>query len=171
MLASKALLLGLLLGVRHAIEPDHLAAITTMIPDARSAAGAARTGALWGLGHAIAIVIFGSILVAMGITVPVKVAFMFEVAVAVMLVLLGVTALRGRKHVHKGRSTLVGFIHGVSGTGAITLLCVTTLPSPRIAIAFLVVFALGALVSMSAMSGLLAAPLTAIAKKGDGAMR
>jgi hypothetical protein len=170
-LASKALLLGLLLGVRHAIEPDHLAAITTMIPDSGSAAGAARTGALWGLGHAIAIVIFGSILVAMGVTVPVKIAFVLEVVVAAMLVVLGIVALRGPQQARKGRSTLVGFVHGVSGTGAITLLCVTTLPSPRVAIAFLVLFAFGALLSMSAMSGLLAAPLTAIAKRGDRALR
>lgn len=170
-LATKALLLGLLLGVRHAIEPDHLAAITTMIPDSGGAASAARTGALWGLGHAIAIVIFGSILVAMGVTVPVRLAFLLEVVVAVMLVVLGVVALRGPQRARKGRSTLVGFVHGMSGTGAITLLCVTTIPSPPVAIAFLVLFALGALLSMSAMSGLLAAPLTAIARRGERALK
>jgi hypothetical protein len=170
-LATKALLLGLLLGVRHAVEPDHLAAITTMIPDAGGAASAARTGALWGLGHAIAIVIFGSILVAMGVAVPAQVAFFLELAVAVMLIALGVAALRGPQSARKGRSTLVGFVHGMSGTGAITLLCVTTLPSPRVAIAFLVLFALGALLSMSALSGLLAAPLTAIARRGERALK
>lgn len=172
--ATEPLLLGLALGLRHALEPDHLAAITTLVTGAEGPRAAARTGAAWGLGHALAIVGLGSVLVALGLKMPPRVALALDLAVALMLVALGIHAVavrRARTKAPQRRSTLVGFVHGASGTGAITLLCVTTIPSARAALVFLVVFALGALVSMSAMSGLLATPLGAVAKRGDTAMR
>ncbi len=171
--ATEPLLLGLALGLRHALEPDHLAAITTLVTGTDGPRAAARTGAAWGLGHALAIVGLGSVLVALGLKMPPRVALALDLAVALMLVALGIHAFarRPRPRAPQRRSTLVGFVHGASGTGAITLLCVTTIPSARAALVFLVVFALGALVSMSAMSGLLATPLGAVAKRGDTAMR
>ncbi|GAC1351533.1 MAG: hypothetical protein NVSMB1_05480 [Polyangiales bacterium] len=201
------LLLGLALGVRHALEPDHLAAITTLVSNAPSARSAAGTGAAWGLGHAAAILVFGSVLVVLGVRVPPHLAFTLDIAVAIMLVSLGVHAVishREKKpHAHafgepptppsvestargdvekmaakqrsvrpwRGRSTLVGFVHGASGTAAITLLCLTTLRSTKTAIGFLLLFAAGSLLSMSAMSGLLATPLTALARRGTVTMR
>lgn len=158
-----ALALGAALGVRHALEPDHLAAITTMVNG--NPRDAARTGAAWGLGHAIAVVLLGGALIALGVRVPTRVAIALEVAVAIMLVLLGAHALRTR-HARAasphGRSTMVGFVHGASGTAAITVICATTLRSAPIGLAFLLVFAIGATLSMSAMSGLLATPLSAV---------
>jgi len=172
------LLLGLALGVRHALEPDHLAAITTLVADAKTPRAAAETGAAWGAGHAAAILVFGGALVAFGVRVPAHVAFALDLAVAAMLVGLGIHAVlahRHDRHEHarptSRRSTLVGFVHGASGTAAITLLCLTTLRSTSTAIGFLLLFAAGSLVSMAAMSGLLAAPLTAIAKRGPSTLR
>ena len=166
-----ALALGAVLGVRHALEPDHLAAITTMVNT--NPRDAARTGAAWGLGHAIAVVLLGGAIIALGIRVPARVAIALEVAVAVMLVVLGAHALRTRHRqaaAPHGRSTMVGFIHGASGTAAITVICATTFRSAPIGLAFLVVFALGATLSMSAMSGLLATPLSAVGKRSDRAL-
>jgi sulfite exporter TauE/SafE len=191
------LLLGLALGVRHAVEPDHLAAITTLV-GGRSPLAAARTGAAWGVGHASAIVLLGGALVAAGVQMPAKLALTLDLAVAAMLIVLAVLSLRGArasKHAHphghahahahghghdheraRGvrsalRSTLVGFVHGASGTAALTLLCATTMPTRAAAIGFLVVFGFGSLLSMSVMSGVLAAPLAAYAKRGERAMR
>lgn len=168
-----ALALGAVLGVRHALEPDHLAAITTMVSGTDGPRAAARTGAAWGLGHAIAVILLGGALIALGVRVPVRIAIALEVAVAIMLVVLGAHALRTRHHAHTsthGRSTMVGFIHGASGTAAITVVCATTFRSAPIGLAFLVVFALGATLSMSAMSGLLATPLSAVGRRSDRAM-
>lgn len=167
-----ALLLGATLGVRHALEPDHLAAITTMVAGAEGPRAAARTGAAWGLGHALAIVLLGGVLVGLGVRVPARLAIALEVGVALMLVVLGAHAILTRRKkapVPRGRSTLVGFVHGASGTAAITLLCATTFTSARVALGFLVLFALGATLSMSAMSGLLATPLSAVSKRGERA--
>lgn len=167
-----ALLLGATLGVRHALEPDHLAAITTMVAGSQGPRAAARTGAAWGLGHAIAIVLLGGVLVALGVRVPARLAIALEILVAIMLVVLGAHAIRTRRKAPpatRGRSTLVGFVHGASGTAAITLLCATTFTSASVALGFLVLFALGATLSMSAMSGLLATPLSAVSKRGERA--
>lgn len=163
------LLLGAVLGVRHALEPDHLAAITTMVSGVDGPRAAARTGAAWGLGHALAIVLLGGALVALGVKVPPRVAVILELSVALMLIVLGVHALTTRRTTtttpHR-RSTLVGFVHGASGTAAITLLCATTFRSSLTAMGFLVLFALGATISMSAMSGLLATPMSALSRRG-----
>lgn len=169
-----ALALGAVLGVRHALEPDHLAAITTMVSGTDGPRAAARTGAAWGLGHAIAVVMLGGALIALGVKVPIRIAIGLEVAVAIMLIALGAHALRTRRKATAtphGRSTLVGFVHGASGTAAITVVCATTFRSAPIGLAFLVVFALGATLSMSAMSGLLATPLRAVGQRSDRAMR
>jgi len=164
------LLLGAVLGVRHALEPDHLAAITTMVSGNEGPRAAARTGAAWGLGHALAIVLLGGALVALGVKVPARLAVGLELGVAVMLVLLGAHALRTRErpahvHVPRSRSTLVGFVHGASGTAAITLLCATTFRSSLSALGFLLLFAIGATLSMSVMSGLLATPMSALSRR------
>ena len=172
LVAIDALLLGATLGVRHALEPDHLAAITTMVAGAEGPRAAARTGAAWGLGHAIAIVLLGGALVGLGVKVPAHLAVALEGGVALMLVILGAHAIRTRRKkapAPRGRSTLVGFVHGASGTAAITLLCATTFTSASVALGFLVLFALGATLSMSAMSGLLATPLSAMSKRGERA--
>ncbi|MBI2391627.1 MAG: hypothetical protein HYV09_18710 [Deltaproteobacteria bacterium] len=168
MVPIEPLLLGAVLGVRHALEPDHLAAITTMVSGVDGPRAAARTGAAWGLGHALAIVLLGGALVALGVKVPPRIAVALELGVALMLIVLGAHALATRQAARSTphrRSTVVGFIHGASGTAAITLLCATTFRSSLSAMGFLVLFAIGATISMSAMSGLLATPMSALSRR------
>lgn len=88
------LLLGLLVGLRHAFEPDHLAAISNLVVETRSARRGALLGAIWGLGHTLALVIVGLVMIVAGTALPVSVAAAFECAVAVMLVVLGVLGIR-----------------------------------------------------------------------------
>ncbi len=181
----RPLLLGLALGVRHAVEPDHLAAITTLV-GGRGPLAAARTGAAWGLGHATAILTLGGALVALDLRMPPRLALALDLAVALMLlVLAGLSIAASRRHAHDhragvahdhggrggARSTLVGFVHGASGTAALTILCATTMPTRASAVAFLAVFGLGSMLSMSVMSGVLAAPMAAVARRGEGSMR
>ena len=88
------LLVGLLVGLRHAFEPDHLAAIGTLVAEQRGARRGALIGAIWGLGHTLALVIVGLVMIVAGTALPASVAAAFECAVAVMLVALGVLGIR-----------------------------------------------------------------------------
>jgi High-affinity nickel-transport protein len=87
------LLLGLLVGLRHAFEPDHLAAVGTFVAEHRDGRRGALLGALWGLGHTVSLVVVGIVLAVLGASLPANVAAGFELAVAVMLVGLGIRAI------------------------------------------------------------------------------
>ena len=88
--------LGSLLGMRHALEPDHLTAVSTLmtsVPGERSGVRAAMLGATWGLGHTLSLVVVGAVLVVLRAEMPARVADLFELFVAIMLVGLGVRAI------------------------------------------------------------------------------
>ncbi|HEX8954430.1 MAG TPA: urease accessory protein UreH, partial [Polyangia bacterium] len=87
-------LLGMLLGMRHALEPDHLAAVSTLVASERSARRGALLGMYWGIGHSVALFAVGGVLAALHRQMPARAADAFELAVAVMLVALGVRAMR-----------------------------------------------------------------------------
>ena len=81
--------LGSLLGMRHALEPDHLAAVSTLVTHERSSAKAALLGVCWGVGHTLALVVIGGVLVILRAEMPATVADVFELGVALMLIALG----------------------------------------------------------------------------------
>src|SRR5918999_1973014 len=102
MLSSFSVLaLGFLLGMRHATDPDHVVAVTTIVSQQRSVARAARIGALWGAGHTATIVLVGGAILLFRLAVPPRLGLAMEFVVAVMLVLLGVRSVgaagRGRQ--------------------------------------------------------------------------
>lgn len=181
---------GSLLGMRHALEPDHLAAVTTMVSRERSSRRAAWLGVWWGLGHTTSLVIVGACLIVLRAEMPASMTQVFECGVALMLVGLGgraiITAARqgtdgpltvhrhgaivhrhavGADHVHLGdwtlarRPLLIGMVHGLAGSGALTALVLTTLPTNTARVAYLLLFGIGSTLSMAAMSGLLGWPL------------
>lgn len=181
---------GSLLGMRHALEPDHLAAVSTLVSRERSSVKAAFLGVCWGLGHTLALLMVGVALVMLRAEMPASVSDAFEFTVAVMLVGLGLRAIlqagaqgangpthvhrHGRVvhthagmagHVHIGTWTLarrplaVGAIHGLAGSGALTALVLTTLPTTAARLSYMALFGLGSTLSMAALSGLLGWPL------------
>jgi hypothetical protein len=85
--------LGLLLGVRHATDADHIIAVSTIVSRERSLGGAARIGALWGLGHSATIIAVGAPLILFRWTISPKIGAVMEFAVALMLIILGVASL------------------------------------------------------------------------------
>ena len=182
--------LGSLLGMRHALEPDHLAAVSTLVTGERTGVKAALLGACWGLGHTCSLIVVGSILVILRAEMPDRIADGFEFCVALMLIGLGLRAIylaarQGQAgpahihhhghtvhehhgapaHVHIGAWTLarrpliVGAVHGLAGSGALTALVVATLPSTAARITYMLVFGLGSTLGMAALSGLLGWPL------------
>jgi ABC-type nickel/cobalt efflux system permease component RcnA len=98
------LVAGFLLGLRHALDPDHLAAVASISADTQSAKRRVIQGAVWGLGHTVTLLVIGGIAILLGTLVPENLAVWLEAAVGVMLVLLGIDVLRRirmeRIHVH-----------------------------------------------------------------------
>src|SRR5213594_2970714 len=85
--------LGSLLGMRHALEPDHLAAVSTLIARERSGYRAALLGVWWGLGHTLSLLLVGAALVILRAEMPASVSDVFEFLVALMLITLGLRAV------------------------------------------------------------------------------
>jgi hypothetical protein len=89
------LALGFLLGMRHATDPDHVVAITTIVTKQQGIAKAGVIGALWGLGHTFTIFVVGTMIILLRVTIPPRVGLSMEFAVAAMLILLGALNLTG----------------------------------------------------------------------------
>jgi ABC-type nickel/cobalt efflux system permease component RcnA len=87
--------LGLVLGMRHSTDADHVVAISTIVSKQRSTRNAAFIGSVWGLGHTITIFIVGSLIILFGVEIPPRLGLSMEFSVAVMLILLGVLNLTG----------------------------------------------------------------------------
>jgi len=87
--------LGFFLGMRHATDPDHVIAVTTIVSRQRSIRQAALIGILWGLGHTITILVVGSAIILFGLVIPPKVGLTMELSVGLMLILLGILNLSG----------------------------------------------------------------------------
>jgi len=87
--------LGFFLGMRHATDPDHVIAVTTIVSRQRSIWHAALIGVLWGLGHTITILVVGSAIILFGLVIPPRVGLTMELSVGLMLILLGILNLSG----------------------------------------------------------------------------
>jgi high-affinity nickel-transport protein len=87
--------LGFFLGMRHATDPDHVIAVTTIVSRQRTTAGAALIGALWGVGHTLTILVVGAGIILFGWVIPPRLGLSLELSVAVVLIVLGLVNLRG----------------------------------------------------------------------------
>jgi len=100
--------LGLVLGMRHSTDPDHVVAISTIVSRQRSIRHAALIGSVWGLGHTLTIFVVGSAIILFGVVIPPRLGLSMEFSVALMLILLGVLNLTGVMQKIKGRFTRGG---------------------------------------------------------------
>ncbi len=120
-------LLGLILGMRHATDPDHVIAITTILSRERRLSVATRIGIVWGLGHTLTVLLVGAAIIIFKIALPTRLGLAMEFAVAIVLILLGVGAATGviRKAASRMRggssrdADLVVHAHAHSHDGAI----------------------------------------------------
>jgi high-affinity nickel-transport protein len=207
-----AALLGFVLGVQHATDPDHLVAVATIVTRERRFADGALIGTLWGLGHTLTLGAAGGAIIALGLTPGPMVGAALELLVAAMLIILGawrlrdaargldavpaghltadhdhggVEAVHSHAHTHDGgahrhphvhpsrrllaawrdgrlplRAVLVGAIHGMAGSAAVSLLVLATLRSASGAALYLAVFGLGTIVGMTALTAAMAYPVS-----------
>src|SRR5512140_3403942 len=81
--------IGFFLGMRHATDPDHVIAVTTIVSQQRNTRRAALIGVFWGLGHTVTIFVVGSAIILFNLVIPVRVGLAMELSVGLMLILLG----------------------------------------------------------------------------------
>lgn len=173
-------LVAILLGLRHATDPDHLAAMTTLAPSEPGALRAARLGLAWGAGHALTLFVFGLPIVLFNAFLPDRLQQAAETTVGVMIVALAVWLLvrwrRGEfaapSHTHTVRTPLqaflVGLVHGVGGSAGVGLLLIATIESQAYALVALTLLAVFTAVSMTILttgfgSALARAPIARLA--------
>ncbi|MDY6779407.1 MAG: hypothetical protein SV760_02430, partial [Halobacteria archaeon] len=156
---------GASIGLSHAFEPDHLAAVTNIV-DEDGSEESALVGVLWGVGHSLPIVLGGFVLLVLGVRLPDWVGSWFELIAGAVLVYFGVRTLVSvmalRKHDHgdgehahihlgpvslggthshyEGESFVVGIVHGLAGSGLLVLLVTPTVPTTGAAVGFVVAF-------------------------------
>jgi ABC-type nickel/cobalt efflux system permease component RcnA len=189
-------MLGVALGMRHALEPDHLAAVSTLATEQKHPAAGVLVGALWGLGHSVSLFVVGGTLALLEAQMPPRLEQGFELAVATMIFGLGVRAIRQavregrlgvphahrhgelvhthpapRAHLHLQRWTfstrplLVGVLHGLAGSGALTALVLAELPTATARLTYIALFGAGSVVGMGALTGLAGLPLSRAARE------
>lgn len=183
--------LGLLLGLKHALDADHIVAVSTITSQTKSLKKAARIGAFWGLGHTTTLLIAGVIVLTLGLTIPRRLGLGFEFVVGIMLVILGVrvlTRIRKEKihihqhehdgashmhlhahaatptHQHSHMSFAVGMVHGLAGSAALMLLVLATVRSLPLGILYIVIFGIGTMVGMAVVTALISLPFLATAR-------
>jgi len=155
---------ALVAGFAHAIAPDHVAAVTTFVsrrPRAREAAG---FGLRWGMGHSAAILVLGSVLIALDLRVSGRLAAGLEFGVGAMLLCLGLWLLWSVVHEqahrvagnaaparpHSHATAWVGVAHGLAGTAPlVAALAATTSGSAGAAVAYLLLFGVGTTAAMA----------------------
>jgi hypothetical protein len=170
--------LGFVLGLRHATEADHLAAISTIVTERRSLLSSLFVGAAWGLGHTLALLLAGVGVLLLRYQMTDRMAHALELCVGMMLVLLGANVLRSLVHrvvrgVHDhatvashshsdarlpARPLLVGMVHGLAGSAPLLLLTLAVVPSPLAAFFYIAVFGVGSMIGMAIMSVVLSVP-------------
>jgi sulfite exporter TauE/SafE len=190
---------GFVLGLQHATEADHLAAVTTIVSEKKNLLTASFVGGLWGVGHTISLFVVGVLVIFLKLDLSEATQARLEACVGLMLVLLGANVLRklirgdkihvhvhehdGRRHAHvhshhgesdesshhrlSPRSVIVGMVHGLAGSGAFMLFVLPSIPSTAIALIYILIFGIGSIGGMMAMSFLIGLPFHFTAGRFD----
>lgn len=196
--------IGLVFGLKHATEVDHVVAVSTIVSQHRNVWRSALVGALWGAGHTAALLITGVVVLLLRVTIPEQVSNWLEFGVALMIIGLGAIALwrsllkRNDVHVHEHshdgvahvhihfhesethdhaarphnhavsavglKPVFIGTMHGLAGSGALTLLVLTQIQSAWVGFFYLAIFGVGSVVGMILMSGLIGLPFALTAR-------
>ena len=164
------ILVAALLGLRHATDPDHIAAVTTLVAsgEEKASRAAARLGAFWGLGHAVTLMLFGLPILLFQQYLPGRVQQGAETVVAALIVFLALRLLvrwrhgyfnlhahvhEDEHHAHPVRTSVgafgIGLVHGIGGSAGVGVLILAAIPSTAVACVALVVLAVFTAISMT----------------------
>jgi cytochrome c biogenesis protein CcdA len=196
--------LGFLMGMRHALEADHVAAVASIVSRRQGIRAISRHGVFWGFGHTLTLFLVGGTVILLKGSIDDRLATALEFAVGITVTVLGVSVLwclfrdkvhfhahrhndgeiHLHAHSHRGdpfsheqslhdhthsegipwRSLLVGLMHGMAGSAALVVLTAAALDSPLWGLAYILLFGLGSIVGMAALSAVIALPLTYTAR-------
>jgi len=194
--------LGFLIGMRHALEADHLAAVASLASKTTSVQSAIKQGVVWGLGHTLTLFLFSSIIILSESIIPENLAMGLEFVVGVMLVVLGTDVIRklvrekihfhshqhdnqihfhAHKHVDKKqhnraahqhqhntgfplKALYVGLMHGMAGSAALIILTLQSVDSVMTGMLYILMFGIGSIIGMAALSVIISIPLRHSAK-------
>jgi len=188
--------IGFILGLQHAIEADHLAAVSTIVSEKKNLLTASIVGGLWGVGHTISLFVVGALVILFKLQISETVETRLEGVVGLMLMVLGLNAPRKlfttqvhahvhqhgeREHVHfhthgeaaeshhrfSPRSIIIGMVHGLAGSAALMLLIVPTISSPILGFLYILIFGIGSIGGMMVMSLLVGLPFHFTANRFD----
>ena len=153
---------SLLLGMRHATDPDHIVAVTTIVTRERSVSKAAGIGAVWGIGHTLTLLVVGGAIIVFKFAMNARLGLSLELCVAIMLIVLGVLNLFNIRaktsHITPTRPFVIGVVHGLAGSAGAALLIVPLIDDPRWAALYLLTFGLGTVAGMALITVTIAFP-------------
>ena len=194
--------IGFLLGMQHALEADHIAAVSSIAARRTDVRDIVKHGLTWGLGHTVTLFVFAGAAILLGHTIPEHLARPLETAVGVMLVGLGAHVLwrlwrdrvhfhqhghgDGTEHIHvhshlneavphrecahlhqhgfRWRTLLVGLMHGMAGSAALLVLAISQVANAAYGMFYVLIFGIGSMLGMGALSVVIAVPLAASAR-------
>lgn len=192
------LAIGFLLGMEHALDADHVVAVSTMVSQHRTLRRSSLVGIVWGLGHTTTLFLVGLVVILLKVTIPERLALSMEFAVGMVLVILGGSVVKGyvtgkihahghrhgdvvhvHFHSHAGgeshdhahpmpqhsRTLLVGMFHGLAGSAALMLLVLASIRTPPLGLLYILVFGVGSIVGMLAISTVVGLPFILTVKK------
>lgn len=200
-----ALGLGLILGLKHSLDPDHVVAVSTIVSEYKNPFRSFWVGVSWGLGHTTTLLLIGVVIIALRLTIPDRIGLLLEFLVGIMLVGLGLQVFynwrkkRVHRHTHgheeeahqhfhshaqtprhapehhqargigkpflRKKSYIVGTVHGVAGSAALTLLVLASIESTMTGMVYILLFGLGSVLSMGIMTVFISFPFVASAKR------
>jgi cytochrome c biogenesis protein CcdA len=194
--------IGFLLGMQHALEADHIAAVSSIAARRTDVRDIVKHGLTWGLGHTLTLFVFAGAAILLGHAIPGQLARPLETAVGIMLVGLGAHVLwrlwrdrvhfhrhghgDGTEHIHvhshvnetvaheksahlhehgfRWRTLLVGLMHGMAGSAALLVLAISQVANAAYGLFYVLLFGIGSMLGMSALSVVIAVPLAVSAR-------
>ena len=200
-----AFALGIVLGLKHSLDPDHVVAVSTIVSEYRNPLRSFWIGISWGLGHTTTLLLIGIVIIALRLTIPERLALLLEFFVGIMLVGLGLQVIysfrkkRVHHHLHsdvadahrhfhshaqnpshseehhkvpgigkpflRKKSFIVGTVHGLAGSAALTLMVLASIESPLAGVVYILLFGLGSIVSMGVMTIFISFPFVLSANR------
>ncbi|MEH7113577.1 sulfite exporter TauE/SafE family protein [Neobacillus niacini] len=171
------LALGFILGIKHAIEPDHVIAVSTIASKSKNLWHSSLAGVYWGIGHTATLFIIGFIFIVMKNEISDKWSMSLEFLVGIMLAYLGTTSILrysgNKKHSHLEpseatnlnkrevsyfKSLFIGIVHGLAGSAAMVLLTMSSVNSLWQGGVYLLIFGLGTITGMLLFTTVLGLP-------------
>ena len=171
--------LGFILGLEHALDADHVAAVSAMVSRTKSLKKSSALGAVWGMGHTTTLLLVGLLVLVFKVSLPQNLAPLLEFLAGIVLVLLGIGVLRnvirdnghmhGHKHEniehshlhsregaqfhrHMHKTFAIGMLHGLAGSGTLMILVLATVKSVVEGLLYILVFGAGSILGMLLIS-------------------